>query len=113
MDPACAYPAIDVVAGTPACAMCLQAATHPEAYARRPPVIFRRMDPAPIRRRYVNGGNPQSEIRNPKFTCLLCGAASGPLGLCREHVDGWRKHNRHHPLDHITAAQYAARRAAC
>ena len=126
MDPACAYPAIDVVAGTPACAMCRQAAAHPESYARHPALVFRRIEPVPVRRRYVAAdraatGNRAATAnraateakRRERLLCLICASPCGPLGLCRAHVDGWRKHNAAHRLDRITPAQYAARRAAC
>lgn len=104
---ACAYPAVDVMDGKPACALYRVQTEHPEQYARRP-LVFRRVEPAPLRRHYVaqvSGARCQVLVR-----CLICGAPCGPSGLCRAHIDGWRKHQAHHPGDQITTAQYAARR---
>jgi hypothetical protein len=109
VDPACAYPSIDVLDGKPACALCRHAAEHAEAYARAAVCVFRRIAPAPVRRHYVPPApGPRSQV--PGHRCSICGLPCGPTGLCRAHIDGWRKHNGHHPLDQITPAQYAARR---
>lgn len=108
-DPACPYPAVTVAGGKLVCAMCGQAAEHPELYARRAAPIFRRVEPAPNRRRYV--ARPAPALAQPR--CLLCGASCGPSALCRAHIGGWRAHNVHHRLDQITPSQYAARRRAC
>ena len=123
VDPACAYPAIDLLAGKPACEMHCHAATHPESYAHRSMIMFRRVEPAPVRRHYVAADRAANRAQNraatgasaaserERFRCFICAVPCGPLGLCRDHVDGWRKHNQHHPLDQITPAQYAARRS--